>query len=82
MDKLYRRTQILDLIRAEPIATQAELCQKLARRDISEGLQADQGSRALEGGLRAGSQRDEDPIHKESTKGEHRFQIAEVCKNQ
>ncbi len=34
MDKLYRRTQILDLIRTEPIATQAELCQKLARRGI------------------------------------------------
>jgi transcriptional regulator of arginine metabolism len=34
MDKLYRRTQILDLLKREPIATQAELCEKLARRGI------------------------------------------------
>jgi transcriptional regulator of arginine metabolism len=34
MDKIYRRTQILDILRAEPAATQAELCQKLARRGI------------------------------------------------
>ncbi len=34
MDKLYRRTQILDLLRSEKAATQAELRQKLARRGI------------------------------------------------
>jgi transcriptional regulator of arginine metabolism len=34
MDKLYRRTQILDLLKREPIATQAELCDRLARRGI------------------------------------------------
>ncbi len=34
MNKLYRRTQILDVLRAEPAATQAELGQKLARRGI------------------------------------------------
>lgn len=34
MDKLYRRTRILDLLRAENVATQAELCQKLARRGL------------------------------------------------
>jgi transcriptional regulator of arginine metabolism len=34
MDKLYRRTQILDLLKREPIATQAELCERLARRGI------------------------------------------------
>jgi transcriptional regulator of arginine metabolism len=34
MDKLYRRTQILDLLKREPVATQAELCEKLARRGI------------------------------------------------
>ena len=34
MDKLYRRTQILDLLKREPVATQAELCDKLARRGI------------------------------------------------
>lgn len=34
MDKLYRRTQILDLLRTERVATQAELCQKLERRGL------------------------------------------------
>ena len=34
MDKLYRRTQILELLRARTVATQAELCQKLVRRGI------------------------------------------------
>ena len=34
MDKLYRRTQIIDLLKREPIATQADLCEKLARRGI------------------------------------------------
>ncbi|HVB28408.1 MAG TPA: ArgR family transcriptional regulator [Terriglobia bacterium] len=34
MDKLYRRTQILDLLKREPAATQGELCEKLARRGI------------------------------------------------
>jgi transcriptional regulator of arginine metabolism len=34
MDKLYRRTQILDLLRLETVATQAELRQKLTRRGI------------------------------------------------
>ncbi|HUX09412.1 MAG TPA: arginine repressor [Terriglobia bacterium] len=34
MDKLYRRTQILDLLKRQPVATQAELCEKLARRGI------------------------------------------------
>jgi transcriptional regulator of arginine metabolism len=34
MDKLYRRTLILDLIAKEPIHTQADLCEKLARRSI------------------------------------------------
>lgn len=34
MDKLYRRTQILDLLKREPVGTQAELCDKLARRGI------------------------------------------------
>jgi len=34
MDNLYRRNQILELLRAEPVATQAQLCQKLARRGI------------------------------------------------
>lgn len=34
MDKLYRRTQILDLLRREHVATQAELCEKLSRRGI------------------------------------------------
>ena len=34
MDKLYRRTQILDLLKREPVATQGELCDKLARRGI------------------------------------------------
>ena len=34
MDKLFRRTQILDLLKRQPVATQAELCEKLARRGI------------------------------------------------
>ncbi|PYV13835.1 MAG: ArgR family transcriptional regulator [Acidobacteria bacterium] len=34
MDKLYRRTQILDLLRAEPVATQTDLRRKLGRRGI------------------------------------------------
>jgi len=34
MDKLYRSTQILDLLKRVPVATQAELCEKLARRGI------------------------------------------------
>jgi len=34
MDKLYRRTQILDILKRETAATQAELCEKLARRGI------------------------------------------------
>lgn len=34
MDKLYRRTRILDLLRAERVATQAELCHRLARRGV------------------------------------------------
>lgn len=34
MDKVYRRTQILGLLREEAIATQSELLQKLARRRI------------------------------------------------
>jgi transcriptional regulator of arginine metabolism len=34
MDNLYRRTQILDLLKREPVATQAELCERLARRGI------------------------------------------------
>jgi len=34
MDNLYRRNQILELLRVEPVATQAQLCQKLARRGI------------------------------------------------
>ncbi len=34
MDKLYRRTQILDLLKSEAVATQAELCEMLARRGI------------------------------------------------
>lgn len=34
MDKLYRRTQILDLLKREPIVTQAELCDRLFRRGI------------------------------------------------
>lgn len=34
MDNLYRRNQILDLLRSDAIATQAELRQKLARRAI------------------------------------------------
>jgi transcriptional regulator of arginine metabolism len=34
MDKLYRRTQILDLLKSELVATQAELCEKLTRRGI------------------------------------------------
>ena len=34
MDKLYRRTQILELLRTEPVATQEDLRRKLARRRI------------------------------------------------
>jgi transcriptional regulator of arginine metabolism len=34
MDKLYRRTQILELLRTQTIATQAELRLRLARRGI------------------------------------------------
>lgn len=34
MDKLYRRTQIQELLRAEGVATQAELRRKLAHRGI------------------------------------------------
>ncbi len=34
MDKLYRRTRILDLLRAENVATQAELCRRLERRGL------------------------------------------------
>ena len=34
MDNLYRRTQILDLLRAEPVETQDGLRRKLARRGI------------------------------------------------
>lgn len=34
MDKVYRRNQILDLLRNGFVATQAQLCQKLARRGI------------------------------------------------
>jgi len=34
MDNLYRRTQILNLLRADPAVTQEELRRKLARRGI------------------------------------------------
>ena len=34
MDNLYRRSQILELVRLERVATQADLCRKLARRGI------------------------------------------------
>lgn len=34
MNKLYRRNQILDVIRHEAVATQEDLCQKLAQRGI------------------------------------------------
>ncbi len=34
MDNLYRRTLILDLLKREPVATQAELCERLARQGI------------------------------------------------
>ncbi|MGO8733824.1 MAG: arginine repressor [Terriglobia bacterium] len=34
MENLYRRTQILDLLRAHPVVTQDELRRKLARRGI------------------------------------------------
>ena len=34
MDNLYRRTQILDLLRTHPVVTQDELRRKLARRGI------------------------------------------------
>ena len=34
MDKLYRRTQILDLLKREPVTTQGDLCERLAQRGI------------------------------------------------
>lgn len=34
MDKLYRRTQILEILRSKALTTQAELLQKLAQRGI------------------------------------------------
>ncbi|TAM80079.1 MAG: ArgR family transcriptional regulator [Acidobacteria bacterium] len=34
MDKLYRRIQILDLLKREAVGTQSEMCEKLARRGI------------------------------------------------
>lgn len=34
MDNVYRRTQILELLRTEPVATQADLRRKLERRGI------------------------------------------------
>ncbi len=34
MDKLYRRTQILDLLRSEEVGTQEDLRRKLSRRGI------------------------------------------------
>ncbi len=34
MDKIYRRTQILDVLRSEKAATQQDLRRKLARRGI------------------------------------------------
>ena len=34
MDKLYRRTQILDLLRSEPVATQDDLRRRLSRRGL------------------------------------------------
>jgi len=34
MDKVYRRTQILDLLRTEEVATQEDLRRKLARRGL------------------------------------------------
>jgi transcriptional regulator of arginine metabolism len=34
MDKVYRRTQILDLLRTEEVATQEDLRRKLARRRL------------------------------------------------
>ncbi len=34
MDKVYRRTQIVDLLRSEAVASQTELGHKLARRGI------------------------------------------------
>ncbi len=34
MDKFYRRTQIVDLLRSEPVETQEDLRRKLARRRI------------------------------------------------
>lgn len=34
MDKVYRRTQIVDLLRTEPVETQDDLRRKLARRGI------------------------------------------------
>jgi len=34
MDKVYRRTLILDVLKSEAVTTQAELCQVLARRGL------------------------------------------------
>ncbi len=34
MDNLYRRNQILELLKTQRVATQAELCRKLSRRGI------------------------------------------------
>jgi len=34
MENLYRRNQILELLKSERVATQADLCRKLARRGI------------------------------------------------
>ncbi len=34
MDNLYRRRLILDLVAHEPVRTQSELCEKLARRGV------------------------------------------------
>jgi transcriptional regulator of arginine metabolism len=34
MENLYRRSQILELLKTERVATQADLCRKLARRGI------------------------------------------------
>jgi transcriptional regulator of arginine metabolism len=34
MDKIYRRTQILDVLRTEKVATQEDLRRKLARRSL------------------------------------------------
>ena len=34
MDKVYRRTQIVDLLRNREVETQEDLCRKLAHRGI------------------------------------------------